>query len=109
LVKGNDIRLRLPHTEQEILVTHFGEPDLLLLLRHSFHVVNFGLLNPDDVLLCLRRQRRPREELRPFAWRALPAATGRVRDQSFVSESFLVEEISEPKTAIRVSVCILLL
>src|ERR1700722_16519381 len=100
LVKGNDIRVSLHHIEQEIFVAHLGEPGFLFLLIYSFHIVNFGFLNADNVLLSLSRHRGSREKFRPFCGRTLPTiAPRRVGDQALGSKRFLVEEVAKSKTA----------
>src|SRR5580692_1790167 len=110
LVKRNDIRVSLHNIEEEIFVAHFREPGFLFLLIYSFHIVNFGFLNADNVLLSPSRHRSSREKFRPFCRRTLPTiAPRRVRDQSLGSKRFLIEEVAKSHTGGPVIVRILLL
>src|ERR1700721_495823 len=111
LVKRNDIRVSLHRFEQEILVAHFGEAGFLFLLIYSFHIINFGFLHADNVLLSLRRHRSSCAKVRPFCARPLStiALPRLIRDQSLGSKRFLSEEVAKSKPAGCVIVRILLL
>ena len=123
-----DLLVHLHEVQQEILIAHFREADFLLRRRQARHVVGVRAgVEPQHVLLRLRRERRVRKIFRavgsaaasaaaraaavagrrPSRRRPFPAAAAVADDELVDAPRFLVEEgrlAGEPERSIERSI-----